>query len=90
MYPEKDSIQEVMGLPPSVETSQQCQTIMEPRRYHPRTRIPGWEPGGPIPRLVLHHLSTAISRAVLKSFHGPDTAARHQFQDQKAGTGNSV
>lgn len=63
---------------------------MEPRRHHPWSRIPGWEPGGPVPRLVLHHLSTAVFRAVLKSFSGPVVEAPRQFQGQEAGTGNSV
>ena len=63
---------------------------MERRWHHPRTHIPGREPDSPIPWLVLHRLPTAVPRAVLKSFCGPDIAAPLQLQDQKADVGNSV
>ena len=63
---------------------------MEPRRPHSWSRIPGWEPGSPVPGLVLHCLSTAILRAMLQSFCGPDIAASRQYHGQETGTGNSV
>ena len=63
---------------------------MEPRWPHSWSRIPGWEPGSTVPRLVLHYLSTTILRAMLQSFCGPDIAASHQYHGQETGPGNSV
>lgn len=79
-----------MGLPPSVKASQQHKAVLEQRWYCSRSQISGWETGDPVPRLVLHHLSTTVSRTMFKSFHRPEVGASHQQRGQKTSPGDSV
>ena len=76
--------------PSSVKAYKQNQVVLEQRWHHPWSQISGWEPGDPVPRLVLHHLPTAVSCEMPRAFGRPEAGAPHQQRCQKADPGDSV
>ena len=74
----------------SVKAYKQNQVVLEQRWHHPWSQTSGWEPGHPVPRLVLHYLPTAVLCEMPRTFYRPKVGTSHQQRCQKADTGDSV